>query len=350
MSDKLKQINEEGEGGAVGTTTSSVLGTPGSPTYGGYIGPLGRISRRQLGTRLFSTWGENGVKNSTGVGKVVQPPQGYLKEHIYSLEGKMVTEQDLNEWFGADLSKKPSWNGGKLVTIEPKCLAFPYCSQGSVDNPVKLIGENKDGMCQHCYEYVSYIAKETKKTPETIAKIIREKYLSNMEPLDESIELYNQSDNNIEENKLKGGKGDNLKKSDVNRKEFNMGMEIEKEHTKNTEARKEIVLDHLAEDPKYYTHLKSMEKKNNIKETKINMEKPIIITKQTIIEMVTPKTSSVNEMRSAMQAMMENEETANCLYEVLSMEGFLPNDLSEGEDYGTHCSTLMEDDDILSEM
>jgi hypothetical protein len=81
------------------------------------------------------------------------------------------------EWFGQDLQQKPSFNGGKLVAIEPKCLAFPYCSQGAIDKPIKLIGETKDGMCEKCYEYCSHIGHETKKTPEYIAKIIRERYL-----------------------------------------------------------------------------------------------------------------------------------------------------------------------------
>jgi hypothetical protein len=160
---KKDPILEDGEGGgAVGTTTASVLGTPGSPTYGGYIGPLGKISRKKLNTRLAT-------------GYTLAKTQ--LTEHVYSIEGKMVTEKDLQEWFGADLKQKPSWNGGKLVAIEPKCLAFPYCNQGSIDNPIKLIGESKEHMCEECYDYVSYIGKETGKTPETIAKIIRERYL-----------------------------------------------------------------------------------------------------------------------------------------------------------------------------
>jgi hypothetical protein len=57
-------------------------------------------------------------------------------------------------------------------------LAFPYCSQGAVDNPIKLIGETKEHMCESCYEYCEYIGKETAKTAEEIAKIIRERYLS----------------------------------------------------------------------------------------------------------------------------------------------------------------------------
>ena len=55
------------------------------------------------------------MKNGAGVGRLAQPPQGYVKEHIYSVEGKMVTEGDLQDWFGADLKQKPSFNGGKLV-------------------------------------------------------------------------------------------------------------------------------------------------------------------------------------------------------------------------------------------
>ncbi len=169
------KINEDGEGG--GTSTASVLGSSDSSTYGGYIGPLGRISRKKLNSRLFNTWGDSSVKNSSGVGKVVEPPQGYMKEHVYSIEGKMVTEGDIQEWFGVDLSKKPSWNGGKLVQIEPKCAAFPYCSQGAIDKPIKLIGETKETMCPDCYKYCSEIAEATGKTPEVIAKIIRNKYL-----------------------------------------------------------------------------------------------------------------------------------------------------------------------------
>ena len=200
MEDK-KHINEDGEG-AVGTTTGSVLGDPGSPTYGGYIGPLGRISRKKLNSRLFNTWQDGSVKNSAGTGKLVTAPQGYVKEHVYSIEGKMVTESNLNDWFGADLKQKPSWNGGKLVTIEPKCLAFPYCSQGAIDKPIKLIGETKDTMCPNCYEYCSHVANETKKTPEAIAKIIRERYLREMIKLDESIELKNKKQNINEMNNL----------------------------------------------------------------------------------------------------------------------------------------------------
>ena len=75
-------------------------------------------------------------------------------------------------------SKVSDFNGGKIVAIEPKCLAFPYCSQGAIDKPIKLIGENKEDMCENCYEYCSHIGGATGKKPEYIAKIIREKYLS----------------------------------------------------------------------------------------------------------------------------------------------------------------------------
>jgi len=48
---------------------------------------------------------------------------------------------------------------------------------------------------------------------------------------------------------------------DVDPKELSMGLKIEMEHTKDKTIAKQIALDHLTEDPKYYTHLIEMEEK-----------------------------------------------------------------------------------------
>lgn len=44
-------------------------------------------------------------------------------------------------------------------------------------------------------------------------------------------------------------------------KELEMGIEVEKEHTKDDAKAREIALDHLKEFPDYYTRLADMEKK-----------------------------------------------------------------------------------------
>jgi hypothetical protein len=49
-----------------------------------------------------------------------------------------------------------------------------------------------------------------------------------------------------------------LVEKSVDEKELAMGVEVEKEHTDNPEVAKKIALDHLAEDPHYYTKLKSL--------------------------------------------------------------------------------------------
>lgn len=46
-----------------------------------------------------------------------------------------------------------------------------------------------------------------------------------------------------------------------NSKELKMGIEVELEHTNSRTVSKRIAKQHLLEDPKYYTHLKAMEKK-----------------------------------------------------------------------------------------
>lgn len=48
---------------------------------------------------------------------------------------------------------------------------------------------------------------------------------------------------------------------DILKKEFVQGIKIEMEHTNNKSKAKEITMDHLFEDPKYYTKLKKMEAK-----------------------------------------------------------------------------------------
>ena len=269
-------------------SVASVLGDPGSPTYGGFIGPLSRISKRKLNSRLFHTWGDASVKNGAGTGSIVEPPQGYVKEHVYSVEGKMVTEGDLMDWFGGDLKQKPAFDGGHLVTIEPKCLAFPYCSQGAPDKPIKLIGETKEHMCESCYGYCSHIAEETGKSPEYIAKLIREKYLSE-----------------------------------------NISLESVYEPAKPIAEVKPVIhqLDESIE-------LKKEIIKNNIENTN-TMEN---------IKM-TPEMAS-----KCMEGIMENNELAGCMYETLVYEGFLPETLDEGDTYEGQCKTMMEDAEICMEM
>jgi hypothetical protein len=44
------------------------------------------------------------------------------------------------------------------------------------------------------------------------------------------------------------------------KKELMMGLKVEKEHTDSKFTAKKIALDHLVEDPYYYTKLKKMER------------------------------------------------------------------------------------------
>ena len=64
------------------------------------------------------------------------------------------------------------------------------------------------------------------------------------------------------ENLLVGGLGDDLSEDDVDADEFNMGLSVEMEHTKDKRIAREIALDHLAEEPKYYTKLERIHKEN----------------------------------------------------------------------------------------
>ena len=45
--------------------------------------------------------------------------------------------------------------------------------------------------------------------------------------------------------------------------ELEVGIEVEMEHTDDRNKAEEIALDHLYEDPCYYSHLKDMESQHN---------------------------------------------------------------------------------------
>lgn len=57
---------------------------------------------------------------------------------------------------------------------------------------------------------------------------------------------------------LRGGKGDRAKPSDFDPQELKRGIEVEMEHTKSRRIAREIALDHLSEDPRYYSKLKKI--------------------------------------------------------------------------------------------
>lgn len=88
----------------------------------------------------------------------------------------------------------------------------------------------------------------------------------------------------INEDTVSGGKGDGKSVSDIATKhgvspeqikdELKKGIEVEMEHTSSPKISAEIALDHLCEDPRYYTKLSTIHKENTMKES----TEPVIIT------------------------------------------------------------------------
>ena len=52
---------------------------------------------------------------------------------------------------------------------------------------------------------------------------------------------------------IKGAKDVGIQAEDVDSKEFLVGIEVEKEHSSDLAVRKTIALQHLADNPKYYS-------------------------------------------------------------------------------------------------
>ena len=54
---------------------------------------------------------------------------------------------------------------------------------------------------------------------------------------------------------ISGGKGDKTKPEDVCPDQLKVGIAVEMEHTSDPKIAEEIAVDHLTENPKYYTDL-----------------------------------------------------------------------------------------------
>ena len=54
---------------------------------------------------------------------------------------------------------------------------------------------------------------------------------------------------------IAGGKGDKTDPKSVDANELKVGIAVEMEHTSDPKIAEEIALDHLTENPKYYTKL-----------------------------------------------------------------------------------------------
>lgn len=66
------------------------------------------------------------------------------------------------------------------------------------------------------------------------------------------------------EDKLPGGLADKKKPEDFDPKALEQGIKVELEHTDDKSLAREIAMDHLTEDPKYYEKLKEVEKQDRI--------------------------------------------------------------------------------------
>lgn len=63
----------------------------------------------------------------------------------------------------------------------------------------------------------------------------------------------------VKEDNIPGGLADGKDPKSVDQEQLAMGIKVEQEHTKDPAKAREIAMDHLQEDPKYYTHLNEME-------------------------------------------------------------------------------------------
>ncbi len=133
--------------------------------------------------------------------------------------------------------------------------------------------------------------------------------------------------------KLKGGVGDGAKDSDFDANELAMGIEIEKEHTKDERVATEIARDHLSEIPDYYTRLKKMEKQASVKEESTSWRldnKPLHKKQHTndinVIVVMMPDDEYSKKKQEASDIVLRKEAIELCSMDAEEVYGVFPND------------------------
>lgn len=116
-------------------------------------------------------------------------------------------------------------------------------------------------------------------------------------------QMFNEVYNQDRLKELEGGKADNMTADDIAKKhnitlqelqkQINIGLKVEREHTKNEKQALEITLDHLCENAKYYTEAKP----ENWAEKEIEKEKAIIGELDMLNKALPPTEGEVREYK-----------------------------------------------------
>lgn len=107
---------------------------------------------------------------------------------------------------------------------------------------------------------------------------------------------------------LPGGLADKGPPPNLDPEQLRMGIKVEMEHTNDRRIAREIALDHLTEDPEYYTYLERMEEKRkrdlqrngSVKVTKANRKEVIAQLLRAGVPGVS-KTSTTSEVRAVVE-------------------------------------------------
>jgi hypothetical protein len=303
------------------SSLSSVMGDPaGGPNSGIFIGKLNGVPAAKMRKRmLYPTYA-----NSSGGNERVDNP--LFEEQLYNESGQPLTGKDIQEIVEAH-SSQTAFKGGSFVQIEPKCLAFPYCNQGAIDKPIRLIHPSKEGMCESCYEYCNTIGEQVGKTAEWVAEGFRQHTFKKLAEITKNDQQ----------------KVDQLLQSIEPSVDPSLFDKI------STRIRMSIL------DP-FTTFDDILRSIKQIIPTITDLKESIEIIdnkqKQNITEMFSLKVKnlSIQRRKELMEAMLTSP-VAECIQTKLQAEGFLPlNEELNGMTLEESLKSLMEEEDIMNEM
>jgi len=219
---KLKRMIKNGEEDEMEVEGEMDEAT-GSGSAGGYSAPLFGTVKKENVTEMTTTSSSGAYIYSNPISKNKKKSENKIETNeattaaeVGRYGGPAFLAKNKKNWRG---KAKPAFPDGKFVQVKEECKTFPYCIEGGLEHinmteSKKLIEEKKGGLSKGM-------------TLKDIAKKHNTEYNENY-----------------------------YKKL---QQEFKKGTRVEKEHTDDPKLAQRIAMDHLVEDPEYYTKLKKIE-------------------------------------------------------------------------------------------
>ena len=220
--------------------------------------PREELVRRDINFRKENDWTKGFIDFKDALRASNPEIDSTVIPRLYNLDGTELNITPTNHPAIKTVSWKLPNTDGELIGRNgwtPTNYQAPFTDK-EVREMLDKLGEHYPEIKEKPTQYKRKKKKSTSWVGKKIKKLLDEGY-PHKQAIAIALNMAGRS--KYRQDLIAGGLGDKLTAADVDPEQLRMGIQVEMEHTSDPKIAEEIALDHLAEDPNYYTKLKKME-------------------------------------------------------------------------------------------